>query len=352
MEYKLQALTASEEDIRVPVPQLPASPSPVQLPQDAQEEQGAGSADGGSVWSQQTGSLISLPSAYSPSGGSSLLFPAVLALLLAGTAAALLYRHFRRAGRKIKGNRAAASRITAAHVHELGARDSQQDAFGIAGLDTPESGVLAAVADGMGGLVNSGQVSQAIISAMMDAYAPSENAAPARQLQMTFQQALLRVENLTRGSAAQSGSTLIACLIRDGGLSWLSVGDSRIYLWRGGGLIQLNQDHDFHHDLTLLAVRNEMSWDEADRDPRRESLTSYIGGGFPRKVDWNPEPVMLLPGDRVLLVSDGVYRALSQDELADHLSGTAPQAVQAIRAAIQQKNLPQQDNFTALIVEI
>lgn len=350
MEYKLQVLTALEESIQVPVQQLPAALPHVQLPQDSQEEQDARTADNGSAWGQQTGTSIPLPPAYSQPGGPGLFFPAVLALLLVGTAAALLYRHFRRAGRKTKED--GGGRIKAAQVHELGARDSQQDAFGIAGLDTPETGVLAAVADGMGGLVNSGQVSQAIISAMLDAYAPAGNAAPDRQLQMLLQQALRRVEALTRGSTAQSGSTLVACLIRNGSLSWLSVGDSRIYLWRGGGLIQLNQDHDFHHDLALLALQDEMSWEEADRDPRRESLTSYIGGGFPRKVDYNPEPVALRPGDRVLLASDGIYRALSQDELAEHLSGTAAQAAQAILAAIQQKRLPQQDNFTALVLEI
>ena len=144
----------------------------------------------------------------------------------------------------------------------------------------------------------------------------------------------------------------MVCLIRSDSLSWLSVGDSRIYLWRGGGLVQLNQGHDFRRNLTLPAFQGDLRLEEADRDPRRENLTSFIGRGFPRKVDWNPEPVKLLPGGKVLLVSDGVYRALSQAELADCLEGGADTAADAIRSAVRKKRFPQQNNYTAVILVV
>lgn len=279
-------------------------------------------------------------------------FGGVLAALLIGAVGAALYRR-RRKGAKIHDvSMARSGVVTAASIHELGARDDQQDAFGITGEDSPEHGVLAAVADGMGGLVNSGQVSSALIEGMMEAYAPDSGTAPARQLQMLFIQALGRVEKLMQDSTVQSGSTLVACLVKDNGLSWLNVGDSHIYLWRGGGLVQLNQDHDFRHDLTMLAMQGDMELSEADSDPRRENLTSYIGKGFPRKVDWNQEPVRLMAGDKVLLVSDGVYRALSQEEMADCLCAGAQQSVQELRAVINKKNHPQQDNYTAIVLEI
>lgn len=238
-----------------------------------------------------------------------------------------------------------------AQLHEMGARNSQQDAFCLAGLESPEGVVLAVVADGMGGLVDSGQVSRALTNALCGGFVSGGTDAPARQLQLLFQQALEQVDTLQKGRTAQSGSTLVMCLIRDGALSWLSVGDSRIYLWRSGGLIQLNRDHDFHHDLTLLAMQNDMTFSEADQDPRRENLTSYIGGGFPRKVEWNPEPISLRVGDRVVLMSDGVYRALSQEEMAWCLRGDAEAAAEALRVAVTEKSLPQQDNFTAVVLE-
>lgn len=238
-----------------------------------------------------------------------------------------------------------------AALHETGARDEQQDAFCVTGQSF--SGVLAAVADGMGGLVNSGAVSQALTAALEDGFAPDPDTSPSRQLLLAFQQAQAKVEESLRGSAAQSGSTLVACLVQNGGLSWLNVGDSRICLWRNGGLIQLNQEHNFHHDLTLLALQGDMELEEADRDPRRESLTSYIGRGFPRSVEWNPEPVRLLPGDQILLMSDGVYRTLAREEIEECLSkNTAREAAQAMNDLIQKRAVPHQDNYTAVVLKI
>lgn len=305
------------------------------------ETQAPGAQDGQSIRQEV---LLPAPASDPAAGSVTPFIIGVLAALVLCLLAALIRRLSRR--------RPATGRITAGHVQEVGARDSQQDAFGISGQDMGAQGALAVVADGMGGLVNSGQVSQELVSAMMDAWAPGDPTPPERQLQLLFQQALRRVDALLKDGTAQSGSTLVACLLQNGGLSWLSVGDSRIYLWRGGGLIQLNRDHEFHHDLTLLALQEEMTLAQADGDSRRENLTSYIGGGFPRKVEWNPEPVMLLKGDKVLLVSDGVYRALSQAEIASCLSKRGKKSEALLCHAILQKQFPQQDNFTAIILNV
>ena len=236
-------------------------------------------------------------------------------------------------------------------LHQQGQRDSQQDAFCVTGQEP--SGILAAVADGMGGLVNSGAVSQALTETLAEEFTPDPRFPPARQLQIAFQQAVGKVDALLRDHSSRSGSTLVACLVQNGALSWLSVGDSRIYLWRDGGLIQLNREHNFFHDLTLLALQGDLTFEEADADPRRENLTSYIGWGFPRSIEWNEDPVSLLPGDQILLVSDGVYRALSQDELTNCLyKGTAQKSVQSMHTLIQKKDFPNQDNYTGIVLRI
>lgn len=321
-----------------------------QLPEvDAVLSNGESSGEEGQALVQATLAQPSVP------GGSGLgtVFPFSLGVLTAlGVTGLLLWLRRRRNSGTVGLPAPPRRGLRCAQLYETGARDSQQDAFCLAGLESPEGGVLAAVADGMGGLVDSGQVSRALTNALYGGFAPGGTDAPARQLQLLLRQALERVETLQKGRSAQSGSTLVMCLIREGTLSWLSVGDSRIYLWRSGGLIQLNRDHDFHHDLTLLAMQNDMTFAEADQDPRRENLTSYIGGGFPRKVEWNPEPISLRAGDRVVLMSDGVYRALSQEEMAWCLREDAEAAVEALRATVTEKSLPQQDNFTAVVLEV
>ncbi len=243
-------------------------------------------------------------------------------------------------------------RIRTGVVHEIGARESQQDAWGMAGGGEAGEEMLAVVADGMGGLADSGQVSKEILSAMQEAYDPKEDTPPDRKLKQLLMLAGERVDRMLAGSGRKSGSTLAACIIRGHSLFWLSVGDSRIYLSRGGGVIALSQDHDFRQDLDLLAMQGEISFEEAETDPRKESLTSYIGNGFPRKVGYNKEPLILHRGDKVLIVSDGIYRALTQEELAVCLRGNAGAAASRIRREIGRKALKGQDNYTALILEI
>ena len=97
----------------------------------------------------------------------------------------------------------------------------------------------------------------------------------------------------------------------------------------------------------------DLTLEEAGTDPRRENLTSYIGRGFPGAIEWNKEPVSLLPGDQILLVSDGVYRALSQNELENCLyKSTAQETAQSMRTLIQKKDFPNQDNYTGIVIRI
>lgn len=252
----------------------------------------------------------------------------------------------------VKSPSPASGRVSIARLQGLGARDNQQDSFAVAGSDCAEKGMLAIVADGMGGLVNSGQISSAVTKVMSEAYTPDPAQSGRDQLLSLTGKAIAEAESLTKDLTYQSGTTLIACILRKGGLSWMSIGDSRLCLYRGGSLIQLNRDHDFAHDLLLMTLRGQITMEQALHNPRREALTSHIGSEFPRYFDFNQEPVRLMQGDRVILMSDGVYRSLTQEELCQSLEKGADKSAELIRKRIEAKALPQQDNFTAIILEI
>ena len=237
-------------------------------------------------------------------------------------------------------------------LQDVGQRDDQQDSFGIMGRSCGKTGTLAIVADGMGGLVNSAQVSQTVVGTMLDAYAPGVGMPAWQQLLLLLKLAVSKTAAMAEGRNYQSGTTVVACLLEDGGLSWVSCGDSRLYLLRNGGLIQLTRDHDFAHDLTLLALRGEMPLEEPLTNARREALTSFVGMDCPRHMDYNPEPLRLCRNDRILLVSDGIYRALEQPELEKLLRKSPKRAAKAIGKRIRRKKLPNQDNYTALILKV
>lgn len=240
--------------------------------------------------------------------------------------------------------------IAVGEVQGVGAREAQQDSCGVSG--SKSGGVLAVVADGMGGLVNSDQVSNCIVNTMTNAYSDDFDKPARYQLLSLLRVALDEVAKLTADSNYDSGSTLVCCKVGESGLSWLSVGDSRIYLWRSGGLIQLSSDHDFAHDLDVMTVMGQLSAEEASQNPRRGSITSFIGSDFPRHISFNSEPVELLRGDKVILMSDGVYRSLNQSELNKCLKSNAKKSALLIDKMIQAKNLKLQDNYTAVVIEI
>lgn len=244
--------------------------------------------------------------------------------------------------------------VSLGKLHGQGARAQQQDAFGVSDVGMFEThGQLAVVADGMGGLNNSDEVSIVVVETILqnfllvppDADAPNELLSLATQANQAVN-ALLGPQGLKT-----SGSTLVMALVRNGYLSFLSIGDSRICLYRGGMLMQLNREHVYEHDLVLKAINGEMSLYDALTDEERSGLVSYLGMGEIKDVDAPASPLWLNPGDIVLLMTDGVYNALTTSEITQAMEEEDPEAIVAkIGMMIEAKDFENQDNFTAVIM--
>lgn len=238
-------------------------------------------------------------------------------------------------------------------LHAQGQRQSQQDCFSVSPEDLfPTHGLLAAVADGMGGLENGDRVSQTAVSAVMNAFYTLPEEEPRQKLLRLLKEANQAV-NLMLGpeGIGHCGSTLVLGLVQEERFYFLSVGDSRVCLFRDGSLLQLNRAHDYRHRLELNAVNGEGLLEQAAGHPKAAGLTSYLGMGQLAGVDQPEDFVPVHPGDRFLLMSDGVYNALTVLELEQYLSLPAQEAAEAIGKAIQEKAWPGQDNYTAVIFQ-
>ena len=80
-------------------------------------------------------------------------------------------------------------------------------------------------------------------------------------------------------------------LIRGNLFSWISVGDSRICLYRSGQLLQLNREHDFKQQLILQAVNGEIPLQDVYTDKRSGRLVSFLGMGQLEQIDLPVEPL-------------------------------------------------------------
>lgn len=150
-------------------------------------------------------------------------------------------------------------------------------------------------------------------------------------VRLAFERAHRRIREAARRHAdwREMGTTLTAAWVGGGRLLLGHVGDSRAYLVRGGGAVQLTEDHSVAGEL----VRDgRLRPEEARRHPQRHVLTRSLGGDRLPRVDVVELP--LVRGDRLVLCTDGLTGALEADEIARMVSG-APSARAAAEALLQ-----------------
>jgi protein phosphatase len=106
------------------------------------------------------------------------------------------------------------------------------------------------------------------------------------------------------------GTTLVAARFSEGVFSIANVGDSRIYLFREGQLLQLTEDHS----LVMEQVRRGMiTLDQAKKSSAQNIITRALGTDESTLPDLGEFPAQ--PGDVLLLTTDGVLRHVDDTEI-------------------------------------
>lgn len=222
--------------------------------------------------------------------------------------------------------------------------------------DHNEDAVLAVppvfvVADGMGGHA-AGEVASALVVAKFAEFADCDAVSRDQVADAieTANGAVLQA-GIDDPDAEGLGTTVSGAVLSvvDDELCWivLNVGDSRTYLRRSGQLTRRTIDHS---EVEELVIAGYISAAEARVHPRRNVVTRSIG------VQPPPEPdiwlVPALPGDQLLVCSDGLTNELDDGELELMLgSGAEPQDVADAlveRARIAGGN----DNISVIIAEL
>lgn len=290
-----------------------------------------------------------------------LTFPSWILYFLAGCLAlavlfvlvALLRRRRKKREEKLK---ALQPRLQLGVVHKIGARESQQDSYAVTdlkgGLPTSPAGFMAVVADGMGGLSHGDAISILATLSFIESFKEERHSANPEHLLIEY----LSVANdkvnqfIRQNQIDQAGTTLVAAIIEKDLLHFISVGDSRICLYRDGGLIQLNREHSYGAQLDRLSVQSGGEFGKARSDLYRNAITSYLGMGTLGQIDKPARPIRLRRGDKILLASDGIFSALNEADLEPILAGYAEQAAYTLEEVIEAKAHPKQDNYTAVLI--
>lgn len=220
-------------------------------------------------------------------------------------------------------------------------RAMNQDAY----LDRPDVG-LWVVADGMGGHRDGARASRAIVEALALLPRARLLGAGVRAIQLVLTAVNAQLLAETDGPDDLIGSTVVALLAAGGSAALVWAGDSRAYRLRGGRLTQRTTDHS---QVQALVDAGVLDADLAEAHPLANVLLRAVGSDPVLRLDARIE--RLVPGDRLLLCSDGLYREIGPAELAARLAAGHPaETAQAlVDAACAHGG---RDNVTAVVVEV
>ncbi|MGC8792068.1 MAG: PP2C family protein-serine/threonine phosphatase [Bryobacteraceae bacterium] len=222
-------------------------------------------------------------------------------------------------------------------------RQNNEDSW----LIDPELGV-AIVADGMGG-ASCGEVASALaVEAVLEYLRnPPAPAPPDELLEQAVREANRRVFERAQSeeSCRGMGSTIVAALWRLPRLYIANVGDSRAYLCRGRQLIQLSYDQTLVNELR---VKFGLTQDEVSNFPHKNVLTMAIGASPEVTVRSHIES--LIPGDQILLCSDGLSGPVPEEEIAAIMASADPLPLKAGRLIEAARSYGAPDNVTAVLL--
>jgi len=239
-------------------------------------------------------------------------------------------------------------RFSVYQVSRKGGREKNEDRMGY--CYTRDSGLFA-LADGMGGHPEGEVASQLALQTLAALF--QRDAKPSLKDPLRFlndaviagHHQLLRYAT-ERALIDTPRTTIVACVLQGNAAYWAHCGDSRLYLVRGDKLIARTRDHSYSELQEALSQVVPIG----ERFNRNVLFTCLGSPGKP-VVD-TAGPMLLQPGDRVLLCSDGLWGSVTDAEItaqlaASPISDAVPELVeQALRNAGAKS-----DNVTVISVE-
>ncbi len=202
--------------------------------------------------------------------------------------------------------------VSSAATHCGAVRKINEDAY----LNRSHDG-LWVVADGMGGH-EAGEVASQMIATCLRGIEVNR---PLTDVVDAVEDSLLKVhqdiQNYSRShcDGRTMGSTVVAFVVQNNIGICLWAGDSRLYRYRDAELSAISEDHS---QVNEMLVRGMITPEEALHHPASNVITRAVGASDDLYIDVSL--VELKSGDIYLLCSDGLYGALSHQQIQFHLA--------------------------------
>ena len=231
----------------------------------------------------------------------------------------------------------------------IGTREKQDDSFATSIMPY---GVMAIVADGIGGYINGNLASKIAVETYLDEF---ERRNATDNISYYFQTSAVLSNGRIRDEfgEAKGGTTAVAVVLAEGKTYWTSVGDSNIAVIRNRRLIEINRKENVKNWLEDQYMAGAINKEAAMGGPMDKRLVNYLGYDGFKKASESDRPILLKKKDQILIYSDGV-EVIGQIELENIMSrkGTAQAKAEMIMEAIGNKRVNSKDNSTIIILEV
>ena len=230
-------------------------------------------------------------------------------------------------------------KIDVAQISDKGPRSENEDATLVLQLGT---GPVIAVADGLGGHFG-GKVAANIA---MQSIADGVGEAPLKESLLNAHQRILEAQ-LADPLLKGMGTTATVVRIVSNKLFGAHCGDTRCVVQRGDGIRKLTVEHT---EAQRLFDAGKLTKEQLLTYPRRNILDSALGASTNPKIDEFEFDV--LPGDKVIITSDGVHELIKLRQLLEIVSpsNTATNIVNLIAKNVE--GLGPEDNYSAVVAII
>jgi serine/threonine protein phosphatase PrpC len=180
-------------------------------------------------------------------------------------------------------------------------------------------------------------------------HAPQSASSGAQSLADAIQLANRKIFQAGQAQQARQGmgATIVAALVRGNSLSIGHVGDSRIYLVRQGAIQQLTQDHS----LVMEQVRRGyITLEQAQKSELQNIILRALGSE--EAVEADVEDLVAVPGDLLLMASDGLTRHVQDEEILKIVQEPGDLEQRCSELVQLAKDRGGDDNITCLLIRI
>lgn len=235
-------------------------------------------------------------------------------------------------------------KFSTAQLSDCGGREKNDDAICIR---QSAEGLCIFVGDGLGGYNGGELASHAAADAIMECFA-NRGMFTEQEMLLAAKLADFQVKELQKKQKGQMKTTMVVLTLSGQKARWMHVGDTRLYHFRDGSLVEQTMDHSVSQVAVLMGeIRQEEIRFHEDRNRVLRAL-----GSENSKPDISEQVTLSGGREAFLLCTDGFWEYVLEEEMEAALKAAETPAdwLKRLEQHLKRRITKENDNYSAAAV--